>query len=122
MRIVPLPQLLLRLAVAFSFIYPAIAALIDPDSWIGYFPAFIPASITILHAFGALEIAIALWIVFGTRIVIPCVLAALILITIVVFNAAQFDILVRDVSIALAALALALVDVRTHRAQQELSS
>jgi hypothetical protein len=122
MRIAPLPQLLLRLAVAFSFAYPAIAALIDPDSWIGYFPAFIPTSIILLHVFGALEIAIAIWIVFGTRIVIPCVLAALILIAIVVFNAAQFDILFRDVSIALAALALALVNARKHRALQEVHS
>lgn len=115
MHRIPLPQLLLRLAVAFSFAYPPIAALFEPDSWIGYFPAFIPASLTLLHVFGALEIAIALWIVFGKRIHIPSILAALILGAIVVLNGAQFDILFRDISIAMAALALALVDIRKHR-------
>jgi len=104
---VPLHELLLRLAVAFSFVYPPIAAVADPDSWIGYFPAFIPASIELLHVFGALEIALALWIVFGRRIFIPSALAALLLLAIVVVNGAQFDVLFRDVSIALAALALA---------------
>lgn len=117
MHIVPLPQLLLRVAVAFSFVYPPIAALIEPDSWIGYFPAFVPASITLLHIFGAVELILALWIVFGKRITVPALLAALILIAIVVMNTAQFDILFRDVSIALAAIALALVDTRKHRAQ-----
>lgn len=117
MHIVPLPQLLLRLAVAFSFAYPPIAALIEPDSWIGYFPAFIPASITLLHVFGAVELILALWIVFGRRITIPALLAAFILLAIVVLNGAQFDVLFRDVSIALAALALALVDARKHRTQ-----
>lgn len=112
----PLPQLLLRIAVAFSFAYPPVAALIDPDSWLGYFPAFIPSSLLMLHIFGAIEIAIALWILFGKRIVIPCALAALILFAIVAFNASQFDILFRDVSIALAAIALALVNLRKQRA------
>lgn len=109
---VPLPQLLLRLAIAFSFAYPAIAAYFDPDAWIGYFPAFIPSSILLLHVFGAVEIVIALWIVFGRRVVIPCVAAAIILLAIVAFNLNQFDILFRDVSIALAALALAFVQLR----------
>lgn len=122
MRRTPLPELLLRLAVAFSFVYPPVAALIEPDSWIGYFPAFMPASIPLLHVFGAIEIAIALWIVFGKRIAIPSALAAGTLITIVVLNGAQFDILFRDLSIALTALALVLIDVRKHRASDLTSS
>lgn len=114
---VPLPQLLLRLAVAFSFAYPPIAAFFDPDSWLGYFPAFVPSSILFLHAFGILELVIAAWILFGKRIVIPSVAAAVILIVIVAFNIGQFDILFRDLSIALAALALALVQFRKQQAQ-----
>lgn len=112
----PLPNLLLRAAVAFSFAYPPVAAVIDPDSWLGYFPAFIPSSLVALHVFGALEIALALWILFGKRIFIPCMLAALILLAIVAFNISQFDILFRDVSIALAAVALGLVSRRQERA------
>jgi len=104
---VPIAELLLRLAVAFSFAYPPIAALADPDSWIGYFPAFVPATLTMLHIFGVIEIGIALWILFGKRIFIPSAVAALMLLAIVMFNGVQFDILFRDVSIALAALSLA---------------
>src|SRR3989344_7260334 len=96
----PLPELLLRLAVAFSFAYPPIAALVDPDSWLGYFPAFVPSSIVLLHVFGAFEILIALWILFGKRVWIPSAIAALVLILIVAFNANQFDVLFRDASIA----------------------
>ena len=104
---IPVGELLLRLGVAFSFAYPPIAALIDPDAWIGYFPSFLPASETFLHAFGLFEIVIAVWILFGKRIWIPSLVAALALLAIVVFNLRQFDILFRDVSIALMALALA---------------
>ncbi|MEK7510742.1 MAG: DoxX family membrane protein [Patescibacteria group bacterium] len=103
---VPLAELLLRLGVAFSFLYPPIAAFFDPDSWLGYFPAFIPASMTALHVFGAIEIVIALWILFGKRIWIPSAAAAAMLLAIVIFNLGQFDVLFRDVSIALMALAL----------------
>ena len=107
---IPLPELLLRLAVACSFAYPPIAALFDADSWIGYFPAFLPSSILVLHLFGAIELIIALWILFGRRILIPSVIAALLLLAIVVFNLNQFDILFRDIAIALAALALAATE------------
>lgn len=110
----PLPQLLLRFAIALSFAYPAIAALSDPESWLGYFPAFLPSSFLLLHAFGVLELIIAVWILFGTRIVIPSVAAAAILVAIVVFNIRQFDILFRDLALALAALALALQQLRTQ--------
>src|SRR3989344_3175185 len=110
----PLTELLLRLAVAFSFAYPAISAVFDPESWLGYFPAFLPPSLLLLHAFGALEIVIALWILFGKRVWIPSALAALILLAIVAFNGAQFDILFRDVAIALAALSLAWLHHPKH--------
>ncbi|MES2994624.1 MAG: hypothetical protein V4681_01120 [Patescibacteria group bacterium] len=109
---VPLPELLLRVAVAFSFAYPPVAALIDPDSWLGYFPAFMPSSIVLLHIFGAFEILIALWILFGRRIWIPSGIAAVVLLAIVAFNVNQFDILFRDISIAFAAAALSALHYR----------
>lgn len=113
----PLPELLLRAAIAFSFAYPALAAIDDPDSWLGYFPTFIPADTLILHVFGALEIAFALWILFSKRPYLPSFLAAAILMSIVALNGNQFDILFRDVSLALAATALGayhLARPRTH--------
>ncbi|MBP7770445.1 MAG: DoxX family membrane protein [Candidatus Pacebacteria bacterium] len=104
-------QWLLRIAVAIAFIYPALHALSNPGSWIGYFPPFLLnsgiAPEVLLHGFGIIEIVIALWILSGWHIEWPATLAALMLGGIVAFNGAQFEILFRDVSIALACLALA---------------
>lgn len=112
----PLTEILLRVGVAFSFLYPPIAALADPDSWIGYIPAFVLSlgldPFALLHAFGLLEVALALWILIGKRIFIPSIVATLLLLLIVGFNGAQFPILFRDVSISLMAFALAWM----HRA------
>lgn len=107
----PLAEILLRVGLAFSFIYPPLAALGDPDSWIGYFPAFILSfgiePLLLLHVFGVIEVVIAFWILFGKRPFIPSVIAAALLLLIVACNALQFPILFRDVTIALMALALA---------------
>jgi len=110
---------LLRIGVAFAFIYPAISAWINPFSWIGYFPAFLlalaePHSIVLLHVFGAIEIAIALWILFGRNILIPSALAAFMLFGIVAFNFSQMDVLFRDIPIFLMALILALEAYRNR--------
>jgi uncharacterized membrane protein YphA (DoxX/SURF4 family) len=105
-------HLILRIGIAFAFLYPPIAALSDPVSWAGYFPAFIrslPIDIyIILHVFGALEVAIALWLFSGWRLRIPATLAAILLLAIVVFNPSNFEVLFRDLSIAAMALALVL--------------
>lgn len=104
-------QWLLRIAAAIAFLYPPLSALSSPDSWIGYFPPFllnsgVPPEV-LLHGFGIIEAVIALWILSGWRIEWPSTLAALMLAAIVAFNSAQFEVLFRDVCIALACLALA---------------
>jgi len=104
--------LILRVGVAFAFLYPAIAAYFDPFSWIGYFPVFIrdifPNEMLLLHLFGLSEIIIALWILVGKKILIPSALAALYLFLIVAFNWGQLDVLFRDIPILLMAIALAV--------------
>jgi hypothetical protein len=111
-------ELLLRIGVAFAFIYPAVAAYFDPFSWIGFFPVFlrdlVPNESLLLHAFGISEIAIALWILIGKRIFIPSVLAALYLAGIIVFNLSLFDIIFRDFPILLIAVALAMLHYEKH--------
>lgn len=102
---------LLRLGVAFSFLYPPVSAWFNPYAWVGYFPTFIvdmsPVSdLTLLHLFGILEIALGLWILFGKKILVPAALATLSLFLIVTFNWTQMDVLFRDLPIALMALAL----------------
>jgi len=109
-----LPWLLLRIAVAFAFLYPPIAALFDPSSWIGYFPSFtrgIVPDAVLLHSFGALEVVIALWILWGRHIFLPSLAATAILAAIVIFDWSEMDVVFRDVSIALASAALAVKNV-----------
>lgn len=104
-------SLLLRIALAFSFAYPAISALFSEATWIGYIPQFVQTlpieTSIVLHAFGALEILIALWLLSGWRVIYPALAAAGILFAIVVFNWNQMDVLFRDLSLALVAVALA---------------
>lgn len=105
-------NLALRIGVAFSFLYPPINAIWNPYSWIGYFPSFMPNILpdeVMLHAFGVIEVIIALWLLSGWRIFWPSVASAAILIAIVVFNIPNFEVLFRDLSIAAMSVALAIM-------------
>lgn len=118
-------DLVLRAGVAFAFLYPPFNALSDPNSWIGYFPGFMLAFAqagyvsegALLHAFGALEAVLGLWILSGYKIALPASIAAALLVAIVVLNLNQFQILFRDLSIAAAALYLAVAHARGMRPQ-----
>lgn len=106
-----LPTVVLRSGLALAFLFPPINALYDPISWIGYFPGFMHGllpDMILLHTFGIIEVAIALWILSGKHIFIPCTLAAVMLLAIVAFNFQDFQVLFRDVSIASIAISLAL--------------
>ncbi|MCI0597764.1 hypothetical protein L0Y34_01695 [Candidatus Parcubacteria bacterium] len=105
-------DLLLRVGVAFAFLFPPINAFIDPYAWIGYFPAFmrdIVPEMALLHGFGLIEIVIGLWILSGRRIFLPSIAATVMLLFIVIFNFGDFQVLFRDLPIAAAALALAVL-------------
>jgi hypothetical protein len=104
--------MLMRAGLAFVFLYPAVNALSNPDSWIGYFPrvlrdAGIPEEV-LLHGFGAIEVVLALWLLSGWKIFWPALLAAVSLGVIVVVNPNQFEVLFRDVGLAALALGLAV--------------
>lgn len=115
-------EALLRIAVAFAFLYAPIDAFFEPTTWLGYFPSFVVnlfhvisiplkwSDVLLLHGFGVLEIVLALWVLFGKRVRMPAIIMALLLFAIVGFNLdpSNFSVLFRDVSIAFAALALAL--------------
>lgn len=112
-----LVEKVLRIAVAFSFIYPPISAFFNPYAWVGYFPSYLLDlnfidSLTLLHIFGVTELCIGIWILFGKRIFIPSLLASVFLFAIIVFNLAQIDVLFRDIPILLMALLLCLIDIQ----------
>lgn len=100
---------LLRVALAFAFLYVAVASFRDPFSWIGFFPQFlrdlVPAQ-TLLTGFSIFEIVLGLWLLSGKWLKFASLLAAATLAGIVLFNWGARDIVFRDVSLALAALAL----------------
>lgn len=104
-------NLILRLGVAFAFLYPPVDALFDPTTWFGYFPGFmqhLAPEPVLLHGFGLIEAGLALWILSGKNIFWPSVAAAAILLVIVGSDLADFQVVFRDISIAAAAAALAL--------------
>ena len=105
---------LLRLGVAFAFLYPAVAAVFDPFSWIGYFPEFMKGYVSdslLLHAFGLSEAVLAIWILSGKKIFIPSVLTSLYLAFIVLLNIGQMDVVFRDISILAMSLALVAISL-----------
>ena len=106
-------ELLLRVGVAIAFLYPPVSAIFNPYSWVGYFPVFINSvgvdMLLLLHIFGAVEVAIGLWILLGRHIRIPSAFASAMLALIVLFNLNQMDVLFRDIPILLMTLALALL-------------
>lgn len=119
LRVAP-SEALLRIALAIAFLYPALAAIFDEASWLGYFPGFatdlfhlisVPLKLSdtvLLHSFGLLEVVLAVWVLFGKRVRTPALIMAFLLFLIVVLNLGQFSVLFRDLSIMFAALALAL--------------
>jgi len=120
-------EALLRIALAFAFLYPAIDAFFDPTTWLGYFPTFVTSAfhliaiplkwsdVVLLHSFGLFEIVLAVWVLFGRRVRIPAIIMAIMLFAIVGFNLdpSNFSVLFRDISIAFAALALAFTRRRS---------
>ena len=105
-------EIILRIGVAFAFLFPPIDAMVNPYSWIGYFPAFLKGfvpDLVLLQTFGMIEIVIALWILSGWRIFVPSLIATGMLLAIVFFNRADFEVLFRDLSIAAMTLSLAVV-------------
>jgi hypothetical protein len=103
-----LVSLLLRLGLAFAFIYAAISAFINPTAWIGFFPEFLRGE-GVLMIFSVGEIVLGLWLLWGKKVFYAAILSALAMAGIVWFNFGAMDIVFRDVSILLMAIALAVL-------------
>ncbi len=107
-------SLLLRIGIAFSFIYVTISASLQPDAWIGFFPVWLRSAIPVsqnifLGVWGVTEIVLAVWLLSGYRIFYAAILSAFTMAGIVIFNIGAMDIVFRDVSIMFSAIALAVL-------------
>lgn len=103
-------EFLLRLGLAFVFLYAAFSAWVIPEAWIGFFPIWLRNVLSpklLLWGFSSFETLLALWLLSGFRIFYAALTAAAMLAGIVVFNFGAMDIVFRDVGILFAALALA---------------
>jgi DoxX-like protein len=111
-------SLLLRIGIAFTFIYAAVQTTLHPNDWIWFFPAFLRNSIPhqlLLTGFSLYEVALSIWLLLGWRLVYASLLAALTILGIIVFNLSTFDIVFRDVTIFFAAAALTVGSYKTSK-------
>ncbi len=103
------PFLLLRLGLAFVFVYAAYSSFLNPESWIGFFPNFIRAIVPeniLLTGFSLVEIVLGVWLVSGFKTFYAAAVASLLLLGIVIFNLAIMDLIFRDIGLFFASLAL----------------
>ena len=112
MNSIPTVSFLLRVGLASTFLYAAIASFFDPYSWIGYFPAFmkgiVPDSV-LLNGFSIYEILLSLWLLSGKEQFYAAILSALTIAGIIIFNLGLLDVIFRDFAILFSAAALAVL-------------
>lgn len=104
-----LAETILRWGLAFVFFYAAIAGLLKPEDWIGYFPQFLrnalPSNL-FSSAFSVYEIILATFLFWGRKLFWVSLLAAVTFAASIVSNIGVLDIVFRDVGLLMAALAL----------------
>lgn len=107
-----LPLWLLRIALATMFLYAAISSFLQPSEWLGYLPSFVQAIFDgelVLKLFSVVEIALAAWLLSGVYTRYAALVAGVMLLGITVSNFSLLAISFRDIGLALAAFALALL-------------
>ncbi|MBI4122869.1 MAG: hypothetical protein HY458_00700 [Parcubacteria group bacterium] len=111
-----LPQVFLRLGLAFTLLYAAWSAFQNPLNWIGFLPSVIISLIPfqvkpqeLLMAFSVVQVGLAALLLWGKQLVFASLAASAFLLGIIWFNLGAMDIVFRDVGLFFAALALALL-------------
>lgn len=113
--------IILRWGLAFVFFYAAIASLLRPQEWMGYFPRFLFGFLppkAILSAFSFYEIVLAALLFSGKKLVWATALAIATFTGIIVFNLEFLDVTFRDVGLIMAGLAL-LELIRKEKSNRE---
>lgn len=105
-------KLLLRIGLAFTFLYASASSFISPNDWIWYIPDWlqqiIPGNI-LLIVHGVFEITLGIWLLTGWKGFYASIVAALDLLAITILNIEILDVVFRDVGLLLAAAALAFL-------------
>jgi hypothetical protein len=104
-----LPSLLIRLGLAFVFIYAAMAMELAPKDFIHYVPEFVRQIIPVepfLHVYGVYEIVLALWLLSNKWVSYSSILSTVTLMGITVLNIDVLNVVFRNIGIIFASLAL----------------
>lgn len=107
--------MLLRLGLAFVFIYAAASSLRQPLVWSAYLPNFLTRSVSaalLIKIFAVYELVIAAWLLIGKKTRYAALICALTLAGIVITNPSQFMTTFRDVGLVCMAIALFLKEDR----------
>lgn len=108
---------MLRIGLAFVYLYAAIEIHINPAGFMKYVPSqmsIIPTDLFLL-VFGIFEVLLTLWLLSGKRTEYAGMISFLLMAGIIFPNMAYFDVLFRNVAIAFASLALVALDHRKRR-------
>ncbi|MEK7464257.1 MAG: hypothetical protein AAB617_00570 [Patescibacteria group bacterium] len=118
MKYLNFSSFLLRIGLAFTFIYAAVGSFLEPNSWIGFFPVWLrnlaPENI-LLTGFSVYELVLSAWLLSGYKILITSVLSAITIFGVIIFNLGAMDIIFRDVAILFAALALLFLNLESKQ-------
>jgi hypothetical protein len=109
-------SIVLRLGLAFVFLYAAVSSLRQPLVWGVYLPSFLTGSISatlLIKIFAIYELGLAAWLIVGKRIHYAALLCTLTLAGIVITNIDQLTTTFRDVGLACMAAALFFLEQET---------
>lgn len=105
-------SLLLRLGLAFAFIYVAVTGFFQPYLWEGFVPSWmrdiIPTS-TFLTVFGVFQLVLGVLLLSGKKVFYAALLSCISLLGIIVPNFVAMEIIFRDITILCSAFALAVM-------------
>jgi len=107
-----MPALLLRIGLAFVLLYAAMSQLMHPFEWTGYLPPFairILQPRLLVNALALYNTLLALWLLSGKWTRYAALLCTATLAGIALLNLNQLIVTFRDIGLAIAALALALL-------------
>lgn len=109
-------SLLIRMGLAFVFLYAALFMTLSPEKYIDYFPPFMRELVPgylLLHAFAIFEVVLSFLLIIGKFTFITAIISFLTMLVLTVVNLDRFPVLFRNVSIILSALALAFMSKKS---------
>lgn len=101
--------LLLRVGLAFVFIYAATNSLLYPNDWLGYLPSFLlhlSFASTLLMLLAVGQLFLALWLLTNYYVRYAAVLCAAMFLGILLAQPSVFSVTFRDVGLLFMSLAL----------------